>query len=645
MNDQVSETEQKKEEEQKQKEKIEKENRLLETLLLDYYHCTFFLPLIGLSPDLRPEAEPYIYDERRDNEDDAQAWLYFSPTLRDILFQRKFIDKDKTPHPWPIEEWRLPTETTKSLRLRLGEVEKDVENNEKKQDKEDSEDAKKGKDAVPLHYQVAAFHSVRLYRYFNGIYILAFTLVPELLQELNREQQRLIADKKAEFTREQPKKHNKTELTEEEKEELDKKAQDWAAAEGVPLFRYNAPATAEQAVEIHGEKTQDYKQLQLEAWLRFTRLARQIYPTFAEQVKEGKIVPQCLFENGKELAIDFDKKKFLKIETKPGVLVSSILHELLKKFFAQSCHGKLVLDLKNNVRLDDDRMHVSVAYSLAKKDLSQENVKRIFTLALYVDRFSDTFSAKGMDGHAYTRAWIEQRMASRSLGIWEGNRGYFGYTDYSAAAVYPDTFFRDVIALRHIIPIYDRMLLLALFYKASLRLYDEKICKETNELIRKVDWHALRMQREEFIRFTNQYWFHQLTEQMQGKEIFRLQQQALGLREHYEIIKDELERTDEFLQADHERKLNTITLRLTLAGVLITTAALLPMFNDGWMDARGDKQSLWYWLGSHIGFSGGSAGMIGALAGALMGVGIVGGLSLVAYRLWKVLKPQPPKEN
>lgn len=57
------------------------------------------------------------------------------------------------------------------------------------------------------------------------------------------------------------------------------------------------------------------------------------------------------------------------------------------------------------------------------------------------------------------------------------------------------------------------------------------------------------------MRFTNDHWFHEVTSQTQGAEIFRLQTRALGLEEKYALIKDELERSDDFIAQRHDQGL------------------------------------------------------------------------------------------
>lgn len=516
-----------------------------ENLLLDYYHCTFFLPLIGLPDDLKPKGKPYLYPPGDTREGDAQAYHYFTPALRDILFARNVVN-DTSPHPRPLQEWRLEEPEVHKLKLHLGN------------------DANKDN---PLLYQKGLFQSVTLYRYFNGIYLLAFQVTPEALPPLQKEQEKLKRNRVAELTANE-------ELSAIKKEKIAKKAEDWLVKEnnGVPLFRANAPATLDQAISQHPAEADIYKQLQLEAWLRFTRLARLLYPSFAEQSEESKISPLRLYQDNKEIATAFDKTAKMCIPAQSGENLSSVVRRLLELFFSQSDSERLKSELNTNKHIYDDRLYVSVAYGLTEKKLPQKQLERLFSLALYVDRHNDTWNE--LDAHVYTPKTIKPRIKERSMRLWEGKGGYFGYTDYSNAVLYSDSFFRDILAPTHIPRIYDRMLIQALFYQASLRLYDDDICKETDKILEEKKPNRIRQQRKAFIRFTNQYWFHNLTEQMQGKEIFKLQQDGLGLEKHYNIIKDELERTDEYLQMEHEIRISRFSNTFAIYGLVIAFLAL-----------------------------------------------------------------------
>lgn len=500
-------------------------NDELKTLLLDHYHCTFFLPLLGFGKGLDPKADLkkiYPLNEKL-NEADAEAFYYFTPTLRDIIFDRGEANASGLE---AIQEWHLSADTLKDWRLEL------------LPSKEQKDNA--GGDAMKLalaHPKVE-FQSVRLYRYFNGIYMLAFTVRPQVLCELHREDQ-------------------------------------------VSLFQYPNDAVPRQLQDVpeSDPHREQYQSLQLEAWLRFTRLGRQLYPTFTEQWSEEKIAPLHLFtttESKTPTRVALNDKVSCCLP-KSSEHLSPILIYLTEQFFAEDIHEQL----EDEIRLFDDRMFVSVAYGLAGKKHNKQTRHLINTLIALTDRFVDCDPEMG--GYPYTKKVTDRSIGQQKFDLWESKGGSYIFNDMVNGYLYNGGFFRDPIASKHIPYLYDRMLIQALFYQASLRHYDHEITTTTKELNIK----DIQTQRGQFIKFTNQYWFREVTNQMQGKEIFRLQQQGLGLQEHYALLQDKITHTDEYLQALHEIRLAEEAAnaeeranRLTLYAIALAIVAALPVVND-----------------------------------------------------------------
>jgi hypothetical protein len=86
--------------------------------------------------------------------------------------------------------------------------------------------------------------------------------------------------------------------------------------------------------------------------------------------------------------------------------------------------------------------------------------------------------------------------------------------------------------------------------------------------------------RKDFIRFTNVYWFHDVTAQTQGQEIFKLQQQALELQREYEFIKEEMVRLDEYLQGDFNNDLNFFLKFFTIFSVFLAFTQIFISTDD-----------------------------------------------------------------
>lgn len=516
-------------------------NDELKTLLLDHYHCTFFLPLLGFGEGIEPKGDlkkTYPFDEEL-GEADAEAFYYFTPTLRDIVFDREERSKNELR---PVQEWHLGSEQISKWRLELlpsQAQQKEINN---------------GRLTKELAHQSTVFQAIHLYRYFNGIYLLAFRVRPEALtSEAKQQLEKLNVQFAGQLS--QITDPNQITLT------------------GIPIYP-------------------NLCNLQLEAWLRFTRLARQLYPTFTEQWNEEKIAPLELTvpELAKPIrALDGKVSRQL---LKSANHLSSILLHLVQQFFSEDIQQKL----KDEIRLFDDRMFVSVAYGLAGAKHDEDTRNRVKALITTTDRFEDTWSE--MEGYAYTKTALDRMMQNTEFDWWAGKGGHFIYNDMVNGYLYNGWFFREVIAPKHIPYIYDRMLIQALFYQASLRDYDHQITVKTTALLepqkpdnteqdRKAALQDIQKQRGQFIEFTNQYWFREVTNQMQGKEIFRLQQQGLGLQEHYALLQDEITRTDEYLQALHEIRLaeeadnaGKRAHQFTKLAAVLALVAAIPIFND-----------------------------------------------------------------
>jgi len=514
-------------------------NSIISTLLsqvliygrpLRHYGCTFLLPL-DLDGQLRmntgPVMQPYIYGAypSRDTLTDyecceAQSYLFFPPIIRELLYETK-SHSSRPDALKPLKEWRLPKE---SWSLALG-----------------SEEQRQSSD--PLLYITANISDVRLYCYFNGLYQLAISVEPKAMAALRRDP------------------HAATLFSE---------GNDWWWS---------------LAFTCH-DTFQQIQQLQIAAWLHFTRLTRLLYPTFTEQTAEQKIAKLKLTTpNNQEVIFDTEETaNCLNISTKMGSNFSPVVKYLLSCFFKDNPPTdlkKLSVYLADFDRLYDDRMMVNVTYGMSGAQPAKKEQHKLYSLALFVDRPSDTWN--DFNGYAYDKGYLKPRLDKASLHIWEGKGLRYGYTEFSNVYLGFGEFFSETIAPKHVAYIYERMLIIVLFYQASLQRYTRQITDETNQLVAG-NKKAFKDLRAEFIRFTNQYWFHDLTTAMQGKEIFSLQQKALGLTRDYDFIKDEMERADEYCEAKQQSRIATHANTIAIVGIPLALLALwltfLPVLKD-----------------------------------------------------------------
>jgi hypothetical protein len=106
----------------------------------------------------------------------------------------------------------------------------------------------------------------------------------------------------------------------------------------------------------------------------------------------------------------------------------------------------------------------------------------------------------------------------------------------------------------HVPYVYAKIQILVLFFRMTLELFDRRIGAATQRLVEESHRTApFRDLRQNFIEFTNNYWFRHLTPQVQGEEIASRMMVVQDLEGVYELIKDEMERADEYARAirDH----------------------------------------------------------------------------------------------
>lgn len=458
----------------------------LQHLTLDYYHCSFFFPLIpNLGKDLPPlpDKPEHLYTETgatRATDEERAAYHYFTPILRNVLFKQSATTNDQALI--PLQEWRL--NDIADWRLTLKQI--------------------TGTSGYVVPDKTVKFESLRLYRYFNGLQLLAFTVKPA-----------------------------------------------------------------------------DHESMIMEDWLHFTRLARQLYPTFVEQSHEKKIAPLVLRQGAQpEITALNEDTIAIPPPQQSSHYLSPIIQALVTSFYTEQ--QGITQWLEQDAALYDDRMFISVVYGVPEeilkcscfdersRELCKNRLNQIQTLVAYTDRGLDAW----VNGYPYDPSYIENDLKNKKFSLWEQAGTTYFYTDVVNAALGGGWFFNNIIAPKHIPNIYDRMLIQALFYQASLRYYDQTITLSTTQLLKHQQTDEIKQQYAQFIQFTNQYWFSDLTQQMQGKAIGRLQQQGLELKAHYDRILDELNRTSDFLQAKQELEIAKTSKNLTKYGAIFAASAI-----------------------------------------------------------------------
>ena len=319
-------------------------------------------------------------------------------------------------------------------------------------------------------------------------------------------------------------------------------------------------------------------QLQVCHWLDFTYYNRIIYPSFHEQDIEYKFKPLSLIKKQYINNSHWEKiiSRYNLTHTGQGIQLgeekNSIVLYFLTQFFKESD-----IDIKARLcHLDDDRQFCNTVYTLAgqhsQNTLAKEQYRRLFSLMLYIDRSKDTSPA--MLDFAYDKEFVAKQMVQSTYTRWEGLGTLSGYTNYSNIYCGFGSYHKNVIANTHISFIYGRMLSLCLFYKMTLKMHSRNIAT-LGDNIKNYSKIA-----KNILRFTNRYYFQDVTNQIQGQEIFEKQIKALKIKEEFEFIKEETLWSDEYYDKKENNKQNTKLFILTIAAGIISLITLkdLPEF-------------------------------------------------------------------
>ncbi len=117
---------------------------------------------------------------------------------------------------------------------------------------------------------------------------------------------------------------------------------------------------------------------------------------------------------------------------------------------------------------------------------------------------------------------------------------------------------------------YFLLFLIPHIHKATLLMLSDRMVDALNRL----DIHdaesvkrfkrQIRQLREIFLRFTHRYWFHEVSDQPQAKELYRMTSKYLGTDRLYEEIREELADMANYLESDTLRRQANTVVRLTV---------------------------------------------------------------------------------
>jgi hypothetical protein len=118
------------------------------------------------------------------------------------------------------------------------------------------------------------------------------------------------------------------------------------------------------------------------------------------------------------------------------------------------------------------------------------------------------------------------------------------------------------------------LFLIAHLQKASLLMFSDRLVEALKQLdvndtpsVRRFK-RAIRASFEGFLRFTHRYWFHEISEQVHVRSLFRLSAGHLGLDPLYAEVKERIGDMAAYLDADSVRRQANTVVRLTVVTIL-----------------------------------------------------------------------------
>ena len=317
------------------------------------------------------------------------------------------------------------------------------------------------------------------------------------------------------------------------------------------------------------------QQLQVDHWLRYTKLVRVLYANFFEQLTEQKIAPVALKE-GQEVLI----------KSKVKDPFSAIALYFIERFI--TVDGNELSRSQRLKQISDERMFTHATYVLAG-EAPQPNTpianefERLFSYALYVDQRNDGYSKA--DNWAYDKRYIQQLMDKQTIRRWQSISNLSGYTDYSTIFMGFGDYFQTPTSSVHVPYIYAKTQIQILFYKLTLEHFDRRISLATEKLMKSgVKSQEFSQLRRSLINFTNKYWFKELTPQIQGKEITHMMARQQQLDHKYQLIKDKLERANEYSTTLKDVWLQEKAVFVGWLAVFLGVIAIFPALTESYLD-------------------------------------------------------------
>lgn len=146
---------------------------------------------------------------------------------------------------------------------------------------------------------------------------------------------------------------------------------------------------------------------------------------------------------------------------------------------------------------------------------------------------------------------------------------------------------------------YFLLFMIAHFHRAALLMLSDRLVVALDKLdinnavsIRQFK-RSIRQIFEIFLRFNHRYWFHDISDQAQAKELFRMCVANLGTEDLYSEVREEIQDMGGYLDSDTLRHQSNSMVRLTVATIFGTMATVTTGFLGMNLIAEADATMAW----------------------------------------------------
>lgn len=198
--------------------------------------------------------------------------------------------------------------------------------------------------------------------------------------------------------------------------------------------------------------------------------------------------------------------------------------------------------------------------------------------------YSEGFSSAAATAHLfYDRFWSQHPEIDAQ---WQSTRWCISGEVFAGVGEADNPVFSKVL-LNHFRYHYFALMLIAQFHRSTLLSFQHRLAEKSEELLSKskrgkyrrfrVDVEAIAT---DFLRFRTRYWFSEVSNQIQGRELFGMLRSELNLDKLYDETSRDIESAHALLEQRSEAEFSQAATRLAWIGAVLAAAGPFVAFID-----------------------------------------------------------------